>query len=440
MSLTSNFFQRYSRPLSPIPTNSSIMAPKETKRDRERRLLKAQEQEATDAATDGPTDDDVASPEVPIEYNAIGVVRPGTSSAAAAPSTASGACTAAAVAKVGSLSMSSDSESDGIAREKERSASAIPAKRTSSRSSRSKVPKKKAKKSKKAHRRRKESSSSSSSSDRDGRRRGGRGRSPSTTASLSSSGSADSDCKAFYANNTVVKVRNMLKTAPPRAPRDVAKGRFSFDAMGEVQYVKKAEKKGRKEKWMRESRGGRSNRYAEYKGPISHLGHSGNDRVLRRNFTACVQPLMAVEKVLTTVPMGSGIRRELHQAMRILADRLYLLEVERETNPTVAAFVEAKRSKGDERDLAAAVDKYAKLKKSEKQQGASGGRDSARGAGNRNGYNAKPAPAPSSFPVYLPTPTDPAGGYQRAAPRPGVCFDCLEPGHRRGDASCKKKI
>jgi hypothetical protein len=30
----------------------------------------------------------------------------------------------------------------------------------------------------------------------------------------------------------------------------------------------------------------------------------------------------------------------------------------------VAAFVEAKRSKGNERDLAAAVDKYTKMKKS----------------------------------------------------------------------------
>jgi hypothetical protein len=148
---------------------------------------------------------------------------------------------------------------------------------------------------------------------------------------------------------------------------------------------------------------------------------------------------MAVEKVLTTVPMGSSVRRDLQQARRTLADRLYLLEVERETNPTVAAFVEAKRSKVDERDLAAAVDKYAKLKKSEKLL-PSGGGDSTRGARNRNGYNARPAAAPSSFPVYLPTPTAAApAGYQRAAPRPGVCFDCLEPGHRRGDSSCKKK-
>jgi hypothetical protein len=104
----------------------------------------------------------------------------------------------------------------------------------------------------------------------------------------------------------------------------------------------------------------------------------------------------------------------------------------------VAAFVEAKRSKGDERDLAAAVDKYAKLKKSEKQH-PSGGGDSTRVARNRNGYNARPAPAPSSFPVYLPTLTAAPAGYQRAAPRPGFCFDCLEPGHRRGDSSCKKK-
>jgi hypothetical protein len=148
----------------------------------------------------------------------------------------------------------------------------------------------------------------------------------------------------------------MLKKAPPRAPRDVAKGRFLFNASGEVLYVRKADKKGRKEKWMRESRSRRSDRYADYKGSISRMGHSGNDRVLRRNFGACVQSLMAVEKVLMTVPMGSSARRDLAQARRVLANRLYLLEVERETNPTVAVLVEAKRSKGDERDLAAAVD------------------------------------------------------------------------------------
>jgi hypothetical protein len=91
--------------------------------------------------------------------------------------------------------------------------------------------------------------------------------------------------------------------------------------------------------------------------------------------------MAAIEKVLTTVPMGGSAKKDLVQARRVLADRLYLLEVERETNPTVAAFVEAKRSKGDKRDLAAAVDKYTKMKKSEKASSSVGaGGASARGA------------------------------------------------------------
>jgi hypothetical protein len=40
--------------------------------------------------------------------------------------------------------------------------------------------------------------------------------------------------------------------------------------------------------------------------------------------------------------MGGSARKDLVQARRVLADGLYLLEVERETNPTVAAFVEAR--------------------------------------------------------------------------------------------------
>jgi hypothetical protein len=232
---------------------------------------------------------------------------------------------------------------------------------------------------------------------RDNRRRS-RGRSPSTSASSSSSSSGDSDWEDFYANDTLIKVRHMLITAPPRAPLDVAKGRFSFNASGEVLYVRKADKKGRKEKWMHESRSLRSNRYADYKGSISRLGNWGNNRVLRRNFGACIQPLMAVEKVLKTVPMGSSARRDLTLARRVLADRLYLLEVERETNPTVAAFVEAKRSKGDKRDLAAAVDKYAKMKKSEKQASTRAGGESARGAHGVRGGGLNAAPRRRPFP------------------------------------------
>jgi hypothetical protein len=279
-------------------------------------------------------------------------LRPGTSAAAAAAAATGASASAAPInavanAKVGASPTFSTSDSrniEGFTHEREKGSArarkgttGIKAKRASTRSSRSRSKAlKKAKKSKKL-RRRKESSSSSSSDDR----RRGRGCSPSSSSSSSSSG--DSDWEEFYNNATVIKVRQLLKTAPPHAPRDVSKGCFSFEASGEVLYVRKADK-GKKDKWMRELRSRRSDRYADYKGSISQLGHSGNDRVLRHNFRACVQPLMAIEKVLTTVPMGGSARKDLVQARRVLADRLYLLEVERETNPTVAAFVEAKRS------------------------------------------------------------------------------------------------
>jgi hypothetical protein len=155
--------------------------------------------------------------------------------------------------------------------------------------------------------------------------------------------------------------------------------------------------------------------------------------------------LMAFEKVLLTVPMGGSARKDLVQARRVLADRLYLLEVERETNPTVAALVETKRSKGDKRDLAAAIDKFAKMKKSGRRTttlGGGGGWQFCQGrpAARQEGHNGVRTPGAAPFPVYLPTPSAPSMlGYQRQAPRPGVCFKCLEPGHRRGDASCKKK-
>jgi hypothetical protein len=100
-------------------------------------------------------------------------------------------------------------------------------------------------------------------------------------------------------------------------PPDVSKGRFSFEASGEVLFVRKADK-GKKDKWMRESRSRRSDQYADYKGSINRLGHSGNDRVQRRNFVACVQPLMAIEKVLTTVPMVGSARKDLVQVRRVL--------------------------------------------------------------------------------------------------------------------------
>jgi hypothetical protein len=210
------------------------MAPKETKKNRERRLKKAEEQlrgagaEATDAATDAPTDSptDDDEPEEPLLYDAEGgLMRPGTSAvtAAAAPNNA--------VAKAGaSPTFSTSDSSDGIAQEKgsaraRTGTTGTKAKRASTRSSRSrsKAPKK-AKKSKKARRRRKIKSSSSSSLDD---RRRGRGRSPSTDSSSSASSSGNSNWEEFYDNATVAKVRELLKTPPPtRATRCIERSVF----------------------------------------------------------------------------------------------------------------------------------------------------------------------------------------------------------------------
>jgi hypothetical protein len=386
------------------------MAPKETKKDRERRLKKAEEL-TTEALTDCPTDDDEPDDKL-LAYDAEGgPIKPGTSADAATAAAATNAGTNVVV----STQISSDSSDDeGITTQGKGSvrASTGRSKRaaSSTRSSRSRSKLKKSKKAKKARRRcRRESSPSLTDNDR----RRGRGRSPSSlSGSSSSASSGDSNWEEFYHHATVVKVRELLKTAPPQAPRDVSKGCFSFEASREVLFVRKADKR-KKDKWMRESRSRRSDWYADYKGSISRRGHSGNNRVLRRNFGACVQPLMAIEKVLTTVPMGGSARKDLVQARRVLADRLYLLQVKRETNPTVAAFVEAKRLKGDERDLSAAVDKYTKMKKSEKASISVGSGTWARGGPrNRAGYNTVRTPAPTSFPVYLPTPAAPStSGY-----------------------------
>jgi hypothetical protein len=62
---------------SPANIRSHTHTPKETKKDRERRLKKAEE--LTDAPTDGPTDDD-DEPEDELAYDAKGgLIKPGTS-------------------------------------------------------------------------------------------------------------------------------------------------------------------------------------------------------------------------------------------------------------------------------------------------------------------------------------------------------------------------
>jgi hypothetical protein len=122
-------------------------------------------------------------------------------------------------------------------------------------------------KGKKKKKKRRQRGSSSSSSDDDKRSKKRSHRSPSSSSrsesSISSSGSEpDSDWEDFFEHPTMVKIRELLKSAPPRLPGDVLKGpnRFAIDGGGDVLVVKKPV--GRKEKWMRESRGQRSDRYA----------------------------------------------------------------------------------------------------------------------------------------------------------------------------------
>jgi hypothetical protein len=213
------------------------MAPKETKKDRERRLKKAEEL-TTDSPTDGPTDDDEPDEDAIAYYGEGGLVKPGTSAAASA------AAAAIATNAVACTMVSSDS-SEGFATQGEkgsaraRTGTGKPtrAKRAASTLlTRSSKPNK-SKKSKKERRRRRKRESSSSSSDKWRRRH-----SPSSSSSSSSNPSGDSDWEEFYDDATVVAVRNLLKTAPPRAPRNVSKGRFSFEASGEVLFVRKADK------------------------------------------------------------------------------------------------------------------------------------------------------------------------------------------------------
>jgi hypothetical protein len=82
--------------------------------------------------------------------------------------------------------------------------------------------------------------------------------------------SADAAAAAAAGRITVIPDVSTLVSS------DVSKGRFSFEASGEVLFVRKADK-GKKDKWMRESHSRRSDRCADYKGSISRLGQLGND-------------------------------------------------------------------------------------------------------------------------------------------------------------------
>jgi hypothetical protein len=106
---------------------------------------------------------------------------------------------------------------------------------------------------------------------------------------------------------------------------------------------------------MKETKAEKSERYGDYAGAICCLGHRRGDRIFRRNFRVCLQPL--------NCPVAAPYRRALMEARGVLFNKLDLLKIKRETNPTIAAYVEAKRSKGDQRVLDAVVEKFARLSK-----------------------------------------------------------------------------
>jgi hypothetical protein len=156
---------------------------------------------------------------------------------------------------------------------------------------RKKASKKAVKKSKKTSRRARDSSDGRArKKSKNSKKRRDRSSSYSSSSGSSSSSSEDSEWEEYFSNGTVAKVRKLLEAGLPEPPREVMKGygNVAFDDRGDVLFVRKPS--GRKERWMKESRWKRSERYAEYTGSIWRLGHTGGDGVLRRSFLACVEP------------------------------------------------------------------------------------------------------------------------------------------------------
>jgi hypothetical protein len=143
----------------------------------------------------------------------------------------------------------------------------------------------------------------------------------------------------------VAKVGEVIKAGAARPPREVLKGRgrMAFIDLSDVLFVGRPS--GMKEKWMKETKAEKSERYGDHAGAISRLGHTGGDGILRRNFRAYLQPLLAVQKTLLNCPVAAPYRRALMEARGVLFNRLDLLKIERKTNPTIAAYIKAKRSK-----------------------------------------------------------------------------------------------
>jgi hypothetical protein len=235
---------------------------------------------------------------------------------------------------------------------------------------------------------------------------------------------------------TFAKIRELLKKAP-RTPSTVKKGKFALDARGMTLVVRKP--KGKDEKsWMKESVEQRSDRFAEYNGTVSRLSHTGQDRILRREFSTTIRPMKAIEKALLTSPLAKDVHKDLMEARKILADRLDILTIERETNATVAGLVETRKLKKGcrDRDISLAIEMANKMPGARRGGGGGGGNKTPR---DRRQFQSKFSPpafnTPPPFSSFQQPPPVPAFGNTR--PFNAKCYSCDETGHKKGDIRCK---
>jgi hypothetical protein len=295
----------------------------------------------------------------------------------------------------------------------------------------------------KRNKKRKGRSSSLASSSEERYRRKQRRRRRDFSSPSSSSDTGESDWEDLIPEAERNAIKTMLATAKISTPKSLVKGRqhFAIDGNGKLLSVKAPRKSNRSEKWMRESVNARAERHAEYKGAGRRLGFTDADRHMKRNLEACREPLHTVEDILLLAPLSTGHRRALTKTRNILFQRLDILLIEKDTNVGVAGLVESGRAKGNDREVAAAFDKWQKSQKGKPTvQGQSGG--NAGGGGRSRTRNAPPA---QQFPAFPPAP-GPAPGFIPFGQRPqrpqrqtpmGACFACHEVGHHKGDAVCK---
>jgi hypothetical protein len=137
--------------------------------------------------------------------------------------------------------------------------------------------------------------------------------------------------------------------------------------------------------------------------------------------------------------MSKEIYRDLMEARKILADRLDILTIERETNSTVAGLVETRKLKKGcrDRDISLAIEMANKMSGGARKGGGGGG-----GGGNKTPRDRRQFQNKFSSPAFNTPP--PFAPFQQPPPAPAFarpfnakCYSCEEVGHKKGDIRCK---